>query len=123
MTLFLVLSMVFLHIVDDFCLQPIILNKLKQKSWWEQNAPNPLYRYDYIMALLMHSLSWCFMTMLPVAYSMNFDITGKFLLAFAVNTLIHGLTDHIKANKGWINLITDQGIHLVQIAITASIFT
>lgn len=59
-----ILCMVFCHIVDDYYLQGI-LAKLKQKSYWELNAPDKKYENDYRMALLMHSISWSFMIMLP----------------------------------------------------------
>ncbi len=47
---FVLLSMIFLHIVDDYYLQGILAS-MKQKSWWEENAPQRLYKYDYIVAL------------------------------------------------------------------------
>lgn len=48
------LGMIFCHIVDDYYLQGWLASA-KQKEWWSKNAPNPLYKYDYIMALFMHS--------------------------------------------------------------------
>ena len=42
--------MLYCHILDDFCLQGILAS-LKQKSWWEENYPNKLYKYDYIISL------------------------------------------------------------------------
>ena len=64
MKIIILLIMLFLHIVDDYYLQGI-LTKLKQKSWWEENAPNKLYKHDYIIALIEHAFSWTFMIMLP----------------------------------------------------------
>ena len=49
--LFILLSMIFLHIIDDYGLQGI-MKDLKQKQWWQKNAPDQLYRYDYIVALI-----------------------------------------------------------------------
>ena len=46
----LLLTMIFLHIVDDYYLQGWLASA-KQKSYWEQNAPDELYKHDYIMAL------------------------------------------------------------------------
>ena len=67
----LLLTMIFLHIVDDYYLQGWLASA-KQKSWWEQNALDKLYKHDYIMALFMHSFSWAFMIMLvPTIYELQ----------------------------------------------------
>lgn len=115
--LFVLLSMVFCHIVDDYYLQGK-LALFKQKSWWEEKAPDQLYKYDYIVGLIMHSFSWAFMIMLPVAVSQSFDIGAGFAAMFVVNTAVHAIVDHLKANKRKINLITDQSIHICQIIVT-----
>ena len=109
--------MVFCHIVDDYYLQGKLAS-LKQKSWWEKNAPDQLYKYDYIVALMMHSFRWTFMIMLPIAVSQRFDIGAGFTAMFVVNTAVHAIVDHLKANKRKINLITDQSIHIGQIIVT-----
>lgn len=117
MNVFILLAMVFMHIVDDYYLQGILAN-LKQKVWWEKNAPKELYKNDYIVALFMHSFSWAFMIMLPVAVFLNFSLTPMFCLLFGINVATHAIVDDLKANKLKINLITDQSIHLVQIIVT-----
>ena len=119
--LFLVLSMIFCHIVDDYYLQGWLASA-KQKKYWNDNAPDKMYRYDYIWALLMHSFSWSFMVMLPIAFSLSFDVNVLFGSVFAFNVAIHAFTDDLKANKKKINLWVDQIIHLTQIVITAIIF-
>ena len=118
--LFIILLMVFCHIIDDYYLQGWLASA-KQKKWWQENAPARLYQYDYIWALLMHSFSWAFMIMLPVAFSMQFNITWLFALVFGINVGIHAFIDDLKANKLKINLWVDQVIHFTQIAITAII--
>ena len=115
--LFVLLSMMFCHIVDDYYLQGK-LALFKQKSWWEKNAPDEMYKHDYIVALMMHSFSWAFMIMLPVAVSQSFDIGTGFAAMFVVNTAVHAIVDHLKANKRKINLVTDQSIHISQIIVT-----
>lgn len=120
-TAFILLLMIFLHIVDDYYLQGVFAN-MKQKQWWRDNAPAPLYRYDYIVALIMHSMSWAFMIMLPIATKMSFDANGLFIGVWVVNAIIHGVVDDLKANKHKINLIQDQSAHMVQIVLTAIIF-
>lgn len=118
---FTLLLMIFLHIVDDYYLQGVLAN-MKQKQWWQDNAPASLYRYDYIAALIMHSMSWAFMIMLPIAIKMSFDVGGLFIGVWIVNAIIHGVVDDLKANKHKINLIQDQSVHMVQIVLTAIIF-
>lgn len=115
---FIFLSMIFCHIIDDYYLQGVLAN-LKQREWWKNNAPQDIYANDYIMALFMHSFSWSFMVMLPIAVSNKFNIGIRFIFLMAVNMLIHGYVDHMKANKRCINLIQDQSIHLLQIVITS----
>lgn len=113
--------MIFCHVVDDHYLQGCLAS-MKQKKWWQENAPQKLYKYDYIVALIMHSMSWSFMIMLPIAISISFNIPIVFLIIFICNAIIHGVVDNLKANKLKVNLIIDQSIHLLQIAITAIIF-
>lgn len=122
MTLFQILLMLFLHIVDDFFLQAAWLSNGKQRKWWQLHASDPLYKHDYIMALAMHSLSWSFMIMIPVSWSKNFDVDALFALMFFANALIHGIIDHVKANEYKLNLIQDQMIHMIQIMVTVAIF-
>ena len=119
--LFVVLSMIFCHVVDDYYLQGWLASA-KQKKYWEENAPEAMYKYDYIWALLMHSFSWAFMIMLPISFIEKFDLGISFFIAFTINLVVHAFTDDLKANKRKINLWVDQIIHLCQIAITAFIF-
>lgn len=118
---FVLLLMIFLHIVDDYKLQAGVLNNLKQKKFWEENAPDELYKYDYIWALIMHSFSWSFMIMLPIAFKMGLKLDLSFILMFILNVIIHANTDDMKANRHQINLIQDQLIHIGQIILTAII--
>lgn len=115
---FLILLMVFCHIVDDYYLQGI-LAKMKQKKWWEENAPDKKYKTDWEAALYMHGFSWAFMIMLPIAIVNQFEINLWFVIIFFVNMSIHCFVDDLKANKLKINLRQDQGIHLLQILVTA----
>lgn len=117
---FIVLTMLFCHIIDDYKLQGILAS-MKQKQWWKENAPQHLYKYDYLVALIMHSISWSFMIMLPIALYNNFVLSTPFITAFILNVVCHACVDDLKANKRKINLIVDQLIHVVQIAVTAII--
>ena len=118
--LFVVALMIFCHIIDDYYLQGILAS-MKQRSWWEENYPEKLYKYDYIMALAVHATSWAFMIMLPIAAYMGFRPTNLFLVMLVINSVTHALVDDLKANRHKINLITDQSIHLVQIVATAMV--
>ena len=118
---FILLSMIFLHIIDDYKLQGILAS-MKQKKWWkQQNEYKELYKNDYIPALIEHSFSWTFMIMLPIAIYLKFDI-GWWTLAYIINMAIHAFVDDLKANKFKINLVIDQTIHIVQIVVTWLIF-
>ena len=115
MKLFILFVMIFAHIVDDYYLQGILAS-LKHKTWWEnQKSYKPMYKYDYIVALIMHAFSWSFMISLPILY---LGFTKWIVVAIILNTIIHGIVDDLKANKHKINLIIDQSIHITQVVIT-----
>lgn len=124
MDIFLLLSMIFCHILDDFCFQGWLASA-KQKEWWEKNAPEPLYRFDYICALIMHSASWSFVITVPLkVYSTAMHFGNGWILAimFLVNAAIHAIIDDLKANKKKINLVIDQSLHIIQILITFTVY-
>lgn len=122
MKLFILLLMIFLHIWDDFGRQGIMAS-MKQRSWWlKQDEFHPMYMQDYLMALFMHSFSWAFMIMLPIFFLCRFEVTGMHLAYFICNLFIHMIVDDAKANVKCINLITDQTIHICQIALTWMVF-
>lgn len=115
--------MLFMHIVADFYLQGI-LAKLKQKSWWEENYPQPMYAFDYRIALLHHSFMWSFIVLMPpVIYYTIVGCGLAFYIACLVlldlNTIVHAGIDDAKANKKTINLTTDQHLHTIQVMVTA----
>lgn len=114
---FIFLLMIFCHIVDDYYLQGWLASA-KQKKYWEENAPDKMYKHDYIWALIMRSFSWTFMIMLPVAFLMKFNVNLDFVMIFIWNVIIHAVTDDAKANRKKINLIQDQITHLMQITLT-----
>ena len=114
MKLFILFCMIFFHIVDDYYLQGWLASA-KQKSWWEKNAPDKLYKYDYIMALFMHSFSWSFMIMLPLTVYTIIVGGTWYPVLYIINLIIHFIVDDLKANKKKINLIQDQCIHMIQI--------
>ena len=119
---YVLLLMIFLHIVDDYYLQGWLASA-KQKEYWQKNAPQAMYKYDYFWALIMHSFSWSFMIMLPLAYLSSFDVDAWFVIVFIINIVIHGTVDNAKANEKTINLWQDQLIHIIQIVSTFYFYT
>lgn len=118
MEIYVLLGMVFCHIIDDFLLQQV-LAKLKQKDWWkEQKGYSDFYRFDYIAGLVCHAFEWTFMMMLPWALYLGFDVGGWFLVLFIVNWVEHAVVDDLKANKMKLNLCQDQLLHVMQIVVT-----
>lgn len=107
------------HIIDDYYLQGCLAN-MKQKDFWVKNNITRvtkdgvnIYKYDYLMALLCHCISWSIMIMIPCMLANEF-----IWWLVPVNCLIHFTVDHLKANVKCINLITDQTIHFAQIVLT-----
>ena len=119
----LLLCMLFCHIVDDYYLQGWLASA-KQKSWWENNAPEELYKNDYIMALCEHAFSWTFIIMLIPTIYIYFNLcnVGIYLFMFCFNWAIHCIVDDSKANKKMINLIQDQLVHISQVILTGAVF-
>lgn len=115
------LIMIFLHIKEDY--NQGIIADLKQKSWWEKNEPDKMYKNDYKIVLFLHAFSWTFIVMLPVViYAIvnnafnEIKIYDFYLIAvFVGNLIIHYIIDDMKANKKTINLMADQLIHIAQI--------
>lgn len=108
---YLIFIMLFLHIVDDYYLQGP-LAEFKQKSWWEKNFPNELYKYDYIIALITHAFSWTFVVMLPTMILIEFP---AYCFLFIINMILHAAIDDMKVNKKRISLMADQILHFIQI--------
>ena len=121
MSVLILLCMIFMHIVDDYYLQGILAS-MKQKSWWEKNAPDYLYKNDYKIALVEHAFSWTFMMMLPaVIYTAIIGVMipiWAIVIWFILNMICHAIVDNAKANNKSINLIQDQSIHFIQIICT-----
>ena len=116
--LLVLIFMIFFHILEDFHLQGILAS-MKQKKWWEENAPQSLYEHDYIVALIMHSFSWTTMIFIPVfvyRFYMGVEIINFWaLIIFIISIIVHAVVDDAKANKLSINLICDQMFHIAQI--------
>lgn len=107
--------MFLMHFIDDFCLQTHWLSNGKQKEWWKDNAPDKMYKYDYIMALVCHSFEWAIMVFLPMSF---YGISVQSIsICIVINALIHGIIDDLKANRHKLNLVQDQLLHFLQIII------
>lgn len=114
----LLLSMLFCHIVDDYYLQGWLASAKQKKYWQELPEYKDMYKYDYIVALIMHSMSWAFMIMLPIAIVNRFDVGNTFFACYLMNVLVHAYVDNAKANWKVINLVQDQLFHIAQIVMT-----
>lgn len=123
-----VMLMLLCHLFADFTLQGL-LGKMKTKMWWddifkyvktEDGKPcynKELYKYDWLCALLCHSLYWSLVTFLPL-YS-----SPMWAEAVLANAALHALVDHLKANAKLINLWHDQTLHVGQIIATYIVLT
>ena len=114
-------AMLFCHIVDDYYLQGLLAS-LKQRIWWEKNAPQEKYKDDYKVALITHAFSWSFMITLPIfIYALilnNATIFYVLPIFYIVNTSLHAYIDDLKCNKYTLSLLEDQCIHFCQIVVT-----
>ncbi len=112
------ITMVFLHIMDDFYLQGI-LAQMKQKKWWEKQTTDEQYKHDYIAALIIHGFSWSFMVHLPftglIVLLDRFEEISALVISLIIHAALHAFIDHFKANKHAINLIEDQMFHTTQV--------
>ena len=118
---FLLLVMILMHIIDDFVLQSACLYKLKQKEYWESAGEK--YKNDYVAGLLIHSISWSIMIMLPILLFLDLSEGALFMYGWVIlMAILHACIDHEKANAKTINLWQDQLIHFVQIMVTYIVF-
>ena len=121
--LFLFLLMLWLHYIDDIKLQGLLCEH-KQRKFWIENAPQDMYKYDYLMALAMHGFSWSFSIMIiPMLLGLYYNSLSIWhFIIFIINWGLHSYIDNLKANKFKINLIQDQISHVLQVFITWIIF-
>ncbi len=120
--LFVLILMIFLHVIEDFHLQGILAS-MKQIKWWEQQLDSEYlsrYAYDWVLALIVHSFEWAFIIMVPIFLVHGFNLL--MLMVIILNIGVHFVVDHFKCNRLRINLIVDQSIHIVQILLTWVIF-
>jgi len=107
--------MVLAHLIADYTLQGWFANG-KCKSWWDNQlisateGEKHLYRNDYKVALLCHSLMWALIVCLPlVPYRCLYFIVSMGMASG------HYLVDDAKANHRTINLVEDQVVHALQV--------
>lgn len=125
MYIYILLLMIFLHIINDYNLQGWLASA-KQKEWWTINAPRDMYKHDYIVALFEHAFSWAFMVQLPIAaldyLAFNNNNMLYSIIACILNMFVHAYIDNEKANRRTINLVQDQIMHFAQIILTLVLF-
>lgn len=130
MILIVIFSMLFLHIIADFCVQNEFMAKFKQKSKWKdacidefktyEKADKMLkkYKFDYISVLFVHAFSWAFITYLPLLHYVFYSkilMPETWCVFVLIQTFVHIYIDNKKCNKFEINLIVDQLLHFLQI--------
>lgn len=112
-----VLLMLLAHLVADYTLQGWLADG-KQKSWWDKvfggKTPDS-YSLDYEAALVCHALYWSLLVCAPLWSS------PRLAWLVAANTVVHAAIDDLKANRKFINLLQDQALHALQIAVTFAI--
>ena len=117
--------MFYMHIIDDYKIQGVLAS-MKQKKWWTENAPDEMYKNDYLMALYEHAFCWTVSINIPIlVYSWICSISinrVQFIITFFCMWMIHAFVDHLKANEKIINLVQDQTIHIIQIAFCWLVF-
>ena len=114
----LLLFMILAHIVDDFYLQGNLAKMKQKKKKKKLFEYKPLYKYDYKMALLIHSMSWSIMILIPSMILLPTISSYLLFGIFIFNAIIHYIVDNEKCNKLYINLMADQTIHLIQVIVT-----
>lgn len=109
---------ILMHLLADYPLQGILAS-MKQKKWWGQNAPGPMYKRDWVAGLICHSAMWGIMCAIPSVavccwlgdWAMGVATLGLMAAAIA----LHCAIDDLKANRRAINLLQDQSLHILQL--------
>jgi hypothetical protein len=122
----LILLTILAHLVADFTLQGWFCKGKQELRWIAECKKHGVdfskYRYDYIVALILHSLYWSIAILIPAMFMYNLPNKMIVLLMF-FNTFLHFMTDDLKANRMVLNLVQDQISHFIQIAVTLIIIT
>lgn len=118
MKYFVICAMLFMHVLGDFVLQRQgWMHEMKRVQWWREITDDKRYNYDFVPILFLHGFSWSFLVHLPLLLVM--PINGYISASILIMGIVHGAVDHLKANRFMLNLIQDQIIHMIQIAIIA----
>lgn len=118
--------MLFLHLFADFTLQGWFAQG-KQKDWWikqckDANVDFHPYRYDYLCALVGHSVYWAILTFAPVIFLVSWPSVVCAVGFLALQAIVHAVIDDLKANRFKINLWHDQAAHFAQIIFALAVF-
>lgn len=120
-----------LHIFADFHLQGCLAD-LKQRMWWKDNITQRgfghRYDHDYLAALTVHGLEWSIFVHIPAFIWMFCCETplskGYWILAASVliQAVLHAVIDDMKCNRLKLNLVQDQILHVIQLAMVIGTF-
>jgi hypothetical protein len=111
--------MILLHVIEDFHMQGIMA-RMKQREFWREYPE--MYAHDWIPVILLHGMEWATVVALPCILASWFDVSAWFVLTVVVMGVVHAYVDHLKANRLSINLIQDQAVHIVQIAVMLVVY-
>ena len=124
--IFIFITMIFMHILEDFHLQGCLAN-LKQKDWWEKNVANlkdTIYARDYAVALITHSIENSIFVVMPIVIDnliymckngIDTNAWKLWAIFILLNTAFHTFVDSAKCNKKIINLVVDQVLHFAML--------
>lgn len=123
---YLFIVMLFLHLFADFTLQGWFAQG-KQRSWWKKqcedaNVDFRKYKYDYLCALIGHSVYWAILTFAPVIFLVSWPSVACAIGFVIFQTAVHAIIDDLKANRFKLNLWHDQAAHLAQIIFALVVF-
>jgi fatty acid desaturase len=113
----LITSTLFMHVIADYNLQGI-LAMMKQRDWWKENAPEGLYKNDYLAALIAHAFMWSCLIILPaLVICWNALPWWFYMVWLCTSVFAHSIVDDTKANRKCINLVSDQLLHVLNMAL------
>lgn len=114
---FVLTLMVFCHIMNDYCLQTLLIS-LKQRLQWTKGEFSGSYKNGYASTLLTRGFSWAFIIMFPVVVFYRFNMPLTFYILLITNCLIYAYIDDLEAGKHKISTTTNQSLHITQLVIT-----
>lgn len=119
--LLILFMMIFIHyLFDIFSLN--VIEKYKNKEYFEKTFPKKMCKYDYINYLITDSYLWSMSILLPIIININGHITWASFMGIIVNGIIRGIIEDLRINKKIINIFSANICYIFQIFVTESIY-